>query len=231
MHLSANAAPLSSPAWKTIPFTKTPKTARDALFDILVDIPDLLEDLDILISLPHDFKRSYGPRELDDLAARGFFDDNNTSNELPSKPTARDIAVAHIMAYYWTASFTAKPKLSERTEPRPYCMQIASTVDILSHTSAGMSGTHSTPLPIGMCVLYLSSTEERGTESKEGQRFMDFFKRKQGQGGEIGKLLSSLLGTMAEVAEKELTQECSKHHQFHELKGIAEARLRDRTDL
>ena len=43
--------PLSTPEWKTIPFTHTPKTYKDALLDIFADVPGLLGNLDTLRAL------------------------------------------------------------------------------------------------------------------------------------------------------------------------------------
>ncbi|KAK2800324.1 hypothetical protein FQN51_006232 [Onygenales sp. PD_10] len=42
---------LSSPEWKTIPWLHHPKSLRDKLLDILVDIPTLYEEIDILNAL------------------------------------------------------------------------------------------------------------------------------------------------------------------------------------
>ncbi|KAM7185206.1 hypothetical protein V8F33_012549 [Rhypophila sp. PSN 637] len=110
--------PLSTPAWKTVPFTHTRKTYKDALLDVFVDIPGLLEDLDDLrltqdpsSASQHD-KRvgilkecwrldrellrwfdKYGPRrQIQELRERRFRNQD---------PSLSDAATAHIMGIYW----------------------------------------------------------------------------------------------------------------------------------
>ncbi|KAK2811677.1 hypothetical protein FQN50_002023 [Emmonsiellopsis sp. PD_5] len=49
--LARKKTPLSSPEWKTIPWLHHPKSLRDKLLDILVDIPTIYEEVDILNAL------------------------------------------------------------------------------------------------------------------------------------------------------------------------------------
>ncbi|KAK0716139.1 hypothetical protein B0H67DRAFT_582470 [Lasiosphaeris hirsuta] len=112
--------PLSTLQWKRIPFTNTPKTHKDALLDILADIPSLLEDMDTLRQIQyldspsHHDKRlvmmqecwrldseltrwfnMYGPQtQLDELRERKFRNDDLLLS---------DFVVAHIMGIYWAA--------------------------------------------------------------------------------------------------------------------------------
>jgi hypothetical protein len=44
---------LDTPEWKTIPWTRHPKTPKDLMIDILMEIPAVLEDLDLLRSNTH----------------------------------------------------------------------------------------------------------------------------------------------------------------------------------
>ncbi|KAK4208330.1 c6 zinc finger domain protein [Rhypophila decipiens] len=110
--------PLSTPAWKTVPFTHTPKTYKDALLDVFVDIPGLLENLDAL-RLAQDPSSSsqrdkrvgilqecwrldrellgwfdkYGPRrQIEELRERRFRNQD---------PSLSDAVTAHIMGIYW----------------------------------------------------------------------------------------------------------------------------------
>ncbi|TIC91114.1 hypothetical protein CH35J_011420 [Colletotrichum higginsianum] len=208
--------PLSHPVWKTVPWQTTPKTPKDVLVDIFVDVPGLLEDLDRLRSCQDDaavkerrrsklikecwrmdgelqwWLSNLSPeKELQELTARGL--DN---------PAACDVVVASIMALCWTVSLLtystlrlaigakAGLELPERTDPLVYCAKIADIVDVFFHPSAGTFGIQSAPLPIGMALVYLNSTEE-GFNSETKWKLLGFFGRTANNGIGIGKFLLS----------------------------------------
>ncbi|KAJ0274988.1 hypothetical protein COL940_009045 [Colletotrichum noveboracense] len=183
--------------------------------DIFVDIPGILEDLDELRDcepgIEKEAKRSrlvnecwridreltrwldnMGPtEELKDLERRGV--DN---------PTMCDVVITSIMTLFWTTSILAystlrlalgpKPdiELPERTNPRVFCTKIANIVDVFFHPSAGTFGISSAPLPIGMALVYLNSTEE-GFNSEDKRKLVSFFGMRANNGIGIGKFLIS----------------------------------------
>ncbi|TQN66211.1 putative transcriptional regulatory protein, partial [Colletotrichum shisoi] len=209
--------PLSHPVWKTVPWQTTPKTPKDVLVDIFVDVPGLLEDLDRLRSCQDDAVKerrrsrlvkecwrldgelqwwlsNLSPeKELQELMARGL--DN---------PAACDVVVASVMALCWTVSLLtystlrlalgAKAKagleLPERTDPLVYCVKIADIVDVFFHPSAGTFGIQSAPLPIGMALMYLNSSEQ-WSDSETKWKLLGFFGRTANNGIVIGKFLLS----------------------------------------
>ncbi|KAF5484284.1 hypothetical protein CGCF413_v015284 [Colletotrichum fructicola] len=207
--------PLSHPIWKTVPWKHHPKSSKDALVDIFVDIPGILEDLDELRDcepgIEKEAKRSrlvnecwridreltrwldnMGPtEELKDLERRGV--DN---------PTMCDVVITSIMTLFWTTSILAystlrlalgpKPdiELPERTNPRVFCTKIANIVDVFFHPNAGTFGISSAPLPIGMALVYLNSTEE-GFNSEDKRKLVSFFGMRANNGIGIGKFLIS----------------------------------------
>ncbi|KAI8274513.1 hypothetical protein K4K60_009656 [Colletotrichum sp. SAR11_57] len=183
--------------------------------DIFVDIPGILEDLDELRDcepgIEKEAKRSrlvnecwridreltrwldnMGPtEELKDLERRGV--DN---------PTMCDVVITSIMTLSWTTSILAystlrlalgpKPdiELPERTNPRVFCTKIANIVDVFFHPNAGTFGISSAPLPIGMALVYLNSTEE-GFNSEDKRKLVSFFGMRANNGIGIGKFLIS----------------------------------------
>ncbi|OHW99125.1 C6 zinc finger domain-containing protein [Colletotrichum incanum] len=207
--------PLSHPVWKTVPWQNIPKTPKDVLVDIFVDVPGLLEDLDHLRSCKDSFEKelrrmelikecwrideelnwwldNLSPkRELEELMARGL--DN---------PSACDVVVASIMSLCWTISLLSYStlrlaigektglELPKRTDPSIYCTKIANIVDIFFHPSAGTFGIQSAPLPIGMALVYLNSFEE-GFNSETKWKLVGFFGRTANNGIGIGKFLLS----------------------------------------
>ncbi|OLN97919.1 hypothetical protein CCHL11_02606 [Colletotrichum chlorophyti] len=207
--------PLSQPVWKTVPWRNIPKTPKDTLADVFVDVPGILEDIDLLRGCKDgeakEAKRYklieecwrmdaelnwwlefLSPRqELEELLVRGF-----------SNPTACDVAVASIMSLFWTMCVLTystlrlvmgpEPhlELPERTNPRLYCAKIANIVEIFFHPAAGTFGIQSAPLPIGMALVYLNSTEE-GFTCAEKWKLLSFFGRRADSGIGIGKFLQS----------------------------------------
>ncbi|KAJ3953753.1 hypothetical protein N0V92_009767 [Colletotrichum tropicale] len=129
--------------------------------------------------------------ELEDLERRGV--DN---------PTMCDVVITSIMTLFWTTSILAystlrlalgpKPdvELPERTNPRVFCTKIANIVDVFFHPNAGTFGISSAPLPIGMALVYLNSTEE-GFNSEDKRKLVSFFGMRANNGIGIGKFLIS----------------------------------------
>ncbi|KAH0432710.1 C6 zinc finger protein [Colletotrichum camelliae] len=208
--------PLSHPIWKTVPWKHHPKSSKDALVDIFVDIPGILEDLDGLRDCEPGVEKeanrsrlvnecwridkeltlwldNMGPtEEMEDLERRGV-----------ESPTMCDVVITSIMTLFWTTSILAYstlrlalgPKsdteLPERTNPRIYCTKIANIVDIFFHPNAGTFGISSAPLPIGMALVYLNSTDE-GFNSEDKRKLVSFFGMRANNGIGIGKFLISI---------------------------------------
>jgi len=208
--------PLSHPIWKTVPWQDVPKTPKDVLVDIFVDVPGILEDLDCMRNCKDEFEKesrrtrlvrecwrideeltwwlgNLSPKqELEELMARGL--DN---------PSACDVAVASIMTLCWTVALlsystlrlaigkNAGLELPERTDPFIYCTKIANIAEVLFHPSAGTFGIQSAPLPIGMALVYLNSFDE-GFNSETKWKLFSFFGRTASNGIGIGTFLRSI---------------------------------------
>ncbi|KAK0615154.1 hypothetical protein B0T17DRAFT_619960 [Bombardia bombarda] len=189
MHLAISClkmrrrCPLSSHQWKTIPFIHITKTPKDALLDIFVDCPGMLQDLD-LVSAP-----SNGDKlKMADLLGECWRLDGELTrwldhHAIPEKldriqvaaianpPTAREIVAVKVMTLYWTMCILVYSTLRQavpecqldtlppRTEPRQYCRNIANVIEVLFHPIAGMFGMHCTPLPILTVISYLDSVD------------------------------------------------------------------------
>ncbi|KAK2017384.1 hypothetical protein LZ32DRAFT_688283 [Colletotrichum eremochloae] len=222
--------PLSHPVWKTVPWQDVPKTPKDILVDIFVDVPGLLEDFDHMRNCNEEFEKesqrtrliqecwrideeltwwleNLSPKkEFEELMARGL--DN---------PSACDVAVASIMSLYWAVALlsystlrlamgkTAGLALPERTDPYVYCTKIANIVDVFFHPSGGTFGIQSAPFPIGMALVYLNSFEE-GFNSETKWKLLSFFGRTANNGIGIGKfLMSTQRGELASKATTPIT--------------------------
>ncbi|KAJ0381864.1 hypothetical protein COL922a_013701 [Colletotrichum nupharicola] len=191
------------------------ESSKDALVDIFVDIPGILEDLDELrdceSGIEKEAKRSRLANECwrIDRELTRWLDNMGPTEELKDlerrvvdNPTMCDAVITSIMTLFWTTSILAystlrlalgpKPdiELPERTNPRVFCTKIANIVDVFFHPNAGTFGISSAPLPIGMALVYLNSTEE-GFNSEDKRKLVSFFGMRANNGIGIGKFLIS----------------------------------------
>ncbi|KAI8153872.1 hypothetical protein K4K49_005139 [Colletotrichum sp. SAR 10_70] len=190
---------LSNTAWKTIPWAKISKTPKDVMLDILTDVPALLEEVDILKSNPSGYNCQRFMKTYQRLDREIVWWLENLSpptdilHDLHERkyknPTADELAVAHVMTCSWTVCIEVM-ELAERTDPRPYCLLIADTVEVFFQPEAGTFGMHAAPFPIGMAIKYLMLTE--GFSSKDCMRLIGYFSRQSG-GAAMGSFLANTL--------------------------------------
>ncbi|RNJ54870.1 hypothetical protein D7B24_009335 [Verticillium nonalfalfae] len=184
---------LSSPEWKTIPWTNAAKVPKDLLLDIFVDIPGLLEDLDALAlcddaaSRPLLYARLVADCWRTDERLVSWFEEQSPRAHLEAlkereykEPTPEDTAVAMSMSLYWTACLltystlilvlTSNPTspldittLPERMNLNSYCAAIADILEIFFQPSSGIFSVQLVPLPLGIALSYLASTLKPGT--------------------------------------------------------------------
>ncbi|KAF4893460.1 hypothetical protein CGCF415_v008583 [Colletotrichum fructicola] len=209
---------LSDMAWKTVPWAKIPKTRKDVMLDILTDVPALLEEVDILKSNPSNYNCQRFMKTYQRLDREIVWWLENLSpptdilHDLHERkyknPTADELAVAHVMTCFWTVCILVYSQLhavlsstlnlpgievmelSERTNPRTYCLLIADAVEVFFQPEAGTFGMHAAPFPIGMAIKYLMLTE--GFSSKDCMRLIGYFSRQSG-GGAMGSFLANTL--------------------------------------
>lgn len=122
---SRKRCPLNSPEWKTIPWSTNPKSTKDQLLDVLIEIPDVLEDMTITETLSDQPEQRHillkkleercwqCDRQLLSWATAcgaevvafvesliAVRDVKDMSNE-PALPST-DLAMAHLGLIYWT---------------------------------------------------------------------------------------------------------------------------------
>ena len=179
---------LGMPHWKTIPWRETPKTEKDLLMDILLDIPDILEDFDAMRDCCDPTQRAV-LREL--LIEKCWIYDAEflqwaASTDMPiythdiatAKPTTEtvspdDISTAEILALCWsgclllysTLELISTPyeraHLPKRTDHTIYIRNIAETIPVLLDNGAGMLGRHIAACPLAMALQFNAVLEER----------------------------------------------------------------------
>lgn len=174
-------SPLSDPKWKTVPWETTPKTPKDLVIDILIEVPGLLEDLDILKAqhdpssykiLRHELIQKGWALESELAAWRSTVKIGNTAYSLNvlSTPFSMDLfAAAHIMCIYWCACIVTYSTLRDvlsapeaaclppHMDPRIYFRRIAEAVTIMLHPSSGLYGVQATNFPTLLVLMYMDA--------------------------------------------------------------------------
>ncbi|KAH6689696.1 hypothetical protein F5X68DRAFT_254157 [Plectosphaerella plurivora] len=220
---------LCDTTWKTVPWTKVPKNPTDVLYDIIGDIPGLLEDADRMNLLCDPVERAnllsrlvedcwnidtdltwwfegLSPREeFEALKSRGF-----------TTPSTTGFAASLVMMKYWSACISAygafrqilasnSPaslfSLPERTNPQNYCRYIIELSQMFFHNASGVFGKHTMLFPLGIAYAYLLSTDVEGYTSPEMQMIQLYFQRPQ-CGQRVQRFMHSMLSAGPELADE-----------------------------
>ncbi|KAM0629561.1 hypothetical protein ACHAPW_006792 [Verticillium nonalfalfae] len=214
---------LSSPEWKTIPWTNAAKVPKDLLLDIFVDIPGLLEDLDALAlcddaaSRPLLYARLVADCWRTDERLVSWFEEQSPRAHLEAlkereykEPTPEDTAVAMSMSLYWTACLltystlilvlTSNPTspldittLPERMNLNSYCAAIADILEIFFQPSSGIFSVQLVPLPLGIALSYLASTLKPGTPPPTELKKLLGYFTRGAGGASVGSFLRSMM--------------------------------------
>ncbi|RXG50452.1 hypothetical protein VDGE_04829 [Verticillium dahliae] len=214
---------LSSPEWKTIPWTNAAKLPKDLLLDIFVDIPGLLEDLDALAlcddaaSRPLLYARLVADCWRTDERLVSWFEEQSPRAHLEAikereykEPTPEDTAVAMSMSLYWTACLltystlilvlTSNPTspldvttLPERMSLNSYCAAIADILEIFFQPSSGIFSVQLVPLPLGIALSYLASTLKPGTPPPPELKKLLSYFTRGAGGASVGSFLRSMM--------------------------------------
>lgn len=200
---------VSEPAWKTVPWASAPKTRRDLLLDLLLDIPGILEDYDRMTSCPDDATRA---DERDTLVARcweldqglqqwassspriSLHDISTVPSEPSSAASSHELSGLEMRALYWsgclllysTLQLALGPEteaLPERTDHKLYIRNLAWVIRPLLKPQAGMFGKHVAVFPFAMALQFgMISPELRGSPSGERDMLLESLKGPDGEG-------------------------------------------------
>ncbi|KAL1626316.1 hypothetical protein SLS56_006984 [Neofusicoccum ribis] len=222
--------PLSSPEWKEIPWLLTPKTPKDALLDIMVDIPALLENFDHVQvcegEYARDAHRAEVAQECWDLDRRlcewaqnmTFFADIDT---LTYVDQLDDFAMAQITYMYWACCIlvfvtlrsanvarSEPAALPARTDPRIHARKIARSIAYFFGPDRGIFSTHAASFPMALALSVLSDGPSAEVDVPGGKNqhqedrklLTSIFSQPQ-TGATIGKFLNSMQQGFAEEFE------------------------------
>jgi hypothetical protein len=179
------------------------KTPKDELVDILVDLPSLLEDIDIMYSCSCPIEKEKQLQRILELcwvfdkrvtqwylSVPSHIKDNFPDSKQVSYITAKHLLNTHIMTLYWTLclilymtlhsiypSHSSAP-LPYHTDPKIYCRNIIISVPIFLHPSVGTFRWHLVNFPVAWAARYLNS--DKGKEMvEERQMLAGHFERKE----------------------------------------------------
>lgn len=201
---------MSEAKWKTIPWTYHEKTSKDRLLDILIEVPGLLEQSDIVQSCTDsDMRNRYRQKlrydcskylmEFTDWMSR--FPQPEVSKEVDRESSTPvdlvDLASVHLKTLYWATGILLHSVIHKATDSdtgvhlkymRDYCREIIRAVPIFFHPAVGRFRSHLAPFPIIVVALHLSifTPKEREVE----QELLDKCLRTP-EGSAIGSFLAA----------------------------------------
>lgn len=195
--LSTKRTFLADPSWITVPWSEKPKSPKDELVDILVQIPGLLEDVEALACRPDsraglvDRIRETYARIDADLA---HWKETRFPQDLPPSfnehgdrtPTSADVLNAHLLTLFWTASLVTYRNIRRANDMAPeifasaplpesctkssldsYCQNIADVIGILFHPAAGIFASQFGMFPIACSLVHLTTTQQLKSETAD----------------------------------------------------------------
>ncbi|CAI7639124.1 unnamed protein product [Penicillium crustosum] len=171
----------SEPAWMTDPWTHHPKTRKDLLVDILLEIPSIYEGVDNMNLLPDSPAKL---RQRFDLQEMVFTIIERLQNwrsnfavavasigpkwQFPRNMATNEIANAHIMTLYWASSIIAYGichTISDGEfdavclDPDGCCRSIIRCIPSFLHPSTGVFRQHLVPFPLIVAARHLKSVQ------------------------------------------------------------------------
>jgi len=193
---------LSDPGWKTIPWRLTKKTLKEILVDILVDLPTLLEDVDVMAAMTDPGTKQI---QKETLASRVWVFDKRLTDWYLSVPLPRelgmldiedadsmraeDLTLAHIMTLYWCTCLVLYRTMTEVVEPdfvlpehadsSIYCKKIIQAIPIFLHPVVGTYRVHLATFPMGLCMNYLARCDPHEMTT-ERALLASYFRRPEG---------------------------------------------------
>ncbi|KAJ5272664.1 hypothetical protein N7478_007789 [Penicillium angulare] len=174
---------LSEPEWLTDPWTHHPKTRKDMLVDILLEIPSLYENVDNMNLLPDGKIKSSHRHNIQKMnyVIMTRLENWNTryAATLPttysgphwqtlSSVETNSIADAHVMAIYWASSIHAYHIYRTVSDgecdfigldPDDCCRSIIRCVPLFLHPSTGIFRQHLIPFPLMTADRHLNSVQ------------------------------------------------------------------------
>lgn len=184
---------LSDPAWKKLPWSRNPKSPKDLLLDILVEVPTLFEAIDVMSYCTDPIQRAdYQERLCMEYASlekrlslwyERFFpasiaDENNTLVQDTVMPQV--LAAAHLSTLYWATcvivyGMVGKVLMTgyreeffrERyVDPAIFCQEILRIIPLFLHYSTGIFRVHLATPPLSIMKIYLTNFRQ-GDMKKE----------------------------------------------------------------
>lgn len=171
----------SEPAWMTDPWIHHPKTRKDLLVDILLEIPSIYEGVDnmnLQPDSPAKLRQRFNLQEMVFTVIERLY--NWRSNfavavacigpkwQFPSNMATNEIADAHIMTLYWASSIIAYGvyrTISDgefdavSADSDDCCRSIIRCIPSFLHPSTGVFRQHLVPFPLIVAARHLKSIQ------------------------------------------------------------------------
>lgn len=192
------ACVLSNTDWMTVPWSNHPKTPKDLLIDIAIELPGLCEGIDTLRLLGSSaaaskLEVSLRRRAFEMIAKIATWDTTlskptillDPDEPLPDTISSQDLANSHLMTFFWGISLNVYGQihsiLDEATEtsqlnPDTCCRNIIRSLPLLLHPSVGTFRQHLVPFPVISCCAYLAGCRSPSMQPEQ-KLLVSFFQR------------------------------------------------------
>ena len=186
---------LSAPEWKTAPWSEIPKTPKDALMDIMVDLPGLMEQFDTMNTCVDPQLQLQLIQQLYDQCWAHHVELQNwattvgkpsvtfaesltrTDNLEYQNPSTMEFALAGLGTLYWTAcailydthqrTAIHLQALPPAMSPRRYIHKVAQVVPYFKAPGIGHFYQSMVAVPVGLCLHVLYGLEPLDQPSQE----------------------------------------------------------------
>lgn len=205
---------LAKPDWKTIPWQDTPKTAKDELIDVLVEIPGLLEHVDYLQTFSHADKKKAELHQqlvnrllLLDRDLRIWYNSFGSRLDLTTEkimidtrrpPSGEELAAAHLLVIYWCCLLLynqVRQALPQADVPQSHslktlCKNILRVIRVFLGLNSGWYGINIAAFPLGLVLRHLDEWDLTRESYEERSIIYEIFQHHRGL--ELWQFLASM---------------------------------------
>lgn len=187
--------PFNAQEWKTVPYEDIPKSPKDIIADITLELPELYSDLNIAKACPKDGERL---AQLEIIASKSWLLDFRlrtwaattglqirefvkrkiATGSSTTVMSSEEYALANVSLLYWITCIslydilemtgdTFETPWPEHASPLIYCRELAAFIRFLLAPQAGCQVTNFVFFALDVAVRFLENIDEMRIEADE----------------------------------------------------------------
>ncbi|CAI6099047.1 unnamed protein product [Clonostachys chloroleuca] len=203
--------PFNAQEWKTVPYEDIPKSPKDIIADITLELPELYSDLNIAKACPKDGERL---AQLETIASKSWLLDFRlrtwaattglqirefvkrkiATGSSTTVMSSEEYALANVSLLYWITCIslydilemtgdTFESPWPEHASPLIYCRELAAFVHFLLAPQAGCQVTNFVFLALDVAVRFLEKIDEKRIKTEDRASLLRILKAGLGRLG------------------------------------------------